>query len=33
MPITQAVHDVLFRHTPPKDAIAGLMTRPLKAEA
>jgi len=33
MPIAQAVHDVLFKHTPPKDAIAGLMTRPLKAEA
>lgn len=33
MPITQAVADVLFAGKPPRDAIAELMTRPLKAEA
>ncbi len=33
MPITQAVHDVLFAGRKPADAIAGLMTRPLKAES
>ena len=33
MPITQAVHDVLFGGTSPQEAIAELMTRPLKAEA
>ena len=32
MPITQAVHDVLFRAVRPADAIAHLMGRPLKAE-
>jgi len=32
MPITQAVHDVLFRRVRPADAIAHLMSRPLKAE-
>ena len=33
MPITQAVHDVLFAGRAPKDAIADLMRRPLKPEA
>lgn len=33
MPITQAVHDVLFGGTSPREAIADLMTRPLKSEA
>lgn len=33
MPITQAVYDVLFNHKPPKEAIADLMARPLKAES
>jgi glycerol-3-phosphate dehydrogenase (NAD(P)+) len=32
MPITQAVHDVLFAGVAPRDAIGQLMTRPLKAE-
>ena len=32
MPITQAVHDILFEHRPPDQAIAQLMARPLKAE-
>jgi len=32
MPITEAIHGVLFAGRPPKDAIADLMTRPLKAE-
>ena len=32
MPITQAVHDVLFKAVAPPDAINRLMTRPLKAE-
>lgn len=32
MPITAAVHDVLFGGTAPKDAIHELMTRPTKAE-
>ena len=32
MPITQAVHDVLFGGVSPAEAIAGLMSRPLKAE-
>ncbi len=33
MPITQAVYEVLFENKTPTEAIAGLMTRPLKAEA
>jgi len=33
MPITQAVFDVLFEGKTPNEAIAELMTRPLKAEA
>ena len=33
MPITEAVHDVLFKGKAPRDAIAELMSRPLKAEA
>ena len=32
MPITRAVHNILFEHTPPAQAIADLMARPLKAE-
>lgn len=32
MPITQAVHGVLFGGVRPEDAVRGLMTRPLKAE-
>jgi len=32
MPITQAVHDVLFEGVSPGEAISRLMTRPLKAE-
>jgi len=32
MPITQAVHDVLFADKPPADAIASLMERPPRAE-
>ena len=32
MPITAAVHDVLFKGVSPIEAIQGLMTRPLKAE-
>jgi glycerol-3-phosphate dehydrogenase (NAD(P)+) len=32
MPITQAVREVLFGGVSPAAAIAGLMTRPLKAE-
>jgi len=32
MPITQAVHDVLFGGVTPADALASLMTRPMKAE-
>lgn len=32
MPITEAVHDVLFKGKAPRDAIAELMNRPLKAE-
>ncbi len=33
MPITHAVHDVLFKDKAPADAISELMSRPLKAEA
>jgi len=33
MPITQAVHDVLFTGKPPADAIASLMERPPRAES
>ena len=33
MPITQAVHDILFGQVAPPDAIAQLMQRPLKAES
>ncbi|MDY6913375.1 MAG: NAD(P)H-dependent glycerol-3-phosphate dehydrogenase [Planctomycetota bacterium] len=33
MPITQAVYDVLFRSKAPVEAIADLMSRPLKAES
>ncbi len=33
MPITAAVHDVLFAGKPPAGAIEDLMSRPLKAEA
>ena len=33
MPITRAVHDVLFRGVAPRDAIHKLMSRPLKAES
>ena len=32
MPITAAVHDILFAACPPAEAIAHLMARPLKAE-
>jgi glycerol-3-phosphate dehydrogenase (NAD(P)+) len=32
MPITQATHAVLFENQRPRDAIAALMNRPLKAE-
>ena len=32
MPITSAVHDILFSACPPAQAIAHLMARPLKAE-
>jgi glycerol-3-phosphate dehydrogenase (NAD(P)+) len=32
MPLTQAVYDVIFRRKPPRDALAQLMTRPLKSE-
>ncbi|MGB2822747.1 MAG: NAD(P)H-dependent glycerol-3-phosphate dehydrogenase, partial [Phycisphaerae bacterium] len=32
MPITQAVHDVLFGGVSPGEAISRLMTRPLRAE-
>ena len=32
MPITQAVHAVLFEQKPPLDAITELMSRPPKAE-
>jgi glycerol-3-phosphate dehydrogenase (NAD(P)+) len=32
MPITSAIYDVLFNNVVPRDAIAGLMARPLKAE-
>ncbi len=32
MPITGATYDVLFNNVAPRDAIAGLMARPLKAE-
>jgi len=32
MPITRAVYDVLFRDKRPGEAIASLMTRPMKAE-
>jgi glycerol-3-phosphate dehydrogenase (NAD(P)+) len=32
MPITGAIYDVLFNNVAPRDAIAGLMARPLKAE-
>ncbi|HUU59239.1 MAG TPA: NAD(P)H-dependent glycerol-3-phosphate dehydrogenase [Phycisphaerae bacterium] len=32
MPITQGVHDVLFSGVSPREAIAALMARPLKAE-
>ena len=32
MPITQAVHDVIFKARPPTAAIRRLMARPLKAE-
>ena len=33
MPITRAVHSVLFEGVAPPDAIASLMSRPLKAES
>jgi glycerol-3-phosphate dehydrogenase (NAD(P)+) len=33
MPITQAVYEVLFEGKPPAQAIAELMSRPLKAES
>ena len=33
MPITQAIYEVLFHQKVPADAIAELMTRPLKAES
>jgi len=33
MPITQAVHDVLFAYKSPADAIASLMERPPRAES
>ncbi|MFB3891051.1 MAG: NAD(P)H-dependent glycerol-3-phosphate dehydrogenase [Phycisphaerae bacterium] len=33
MPITQAVHDVIFAGRSPADAIGQLMSRPLKAES
>ena len=33
MPITQAVHEVLFEGKAPAAAIAELMSRPLKAES
>ncbi len=32
MPITQAVHKVLFEGVSPRDAILGLMSRPLRSE-
>jgi len=32
MPITGAIYDVLFNNVAPRDAIRGLMARPLKAE-
>lgn len=32
MPITGAIYDVLFNNVAPRDAIDGLMARPLKAE-
>ena len=32
MPITRAVHDVLFAGKAPADAVSGLMARPLRAE-
>lgn len=32
MPIVEAVHSVLFEAVPPRDAIAGLMARELRAE-
>jgi glycerol-3-phosphate dehydrogenase (NAD(P)+) len=32
MPITEAVYSVLFENLPPREAVTGLMTRPLKAE-
>jgi glycerol-3-phosphate dehydrogenase (NAD(P)+) len=32
MPLTRAVADVLFENRPPREAIADLMTRPLRAE-
>jgi len=32
MPITGAIYDVLFNNVAPRDAIVGLMARPLKAE-
>ncbi len=32
MPITQAVHQVLFGGNSPREAVAGLMSRPMKAE-
>jgi len=32
MPITAAVHDVIFRHRSPREAIAELMSRPLRPE-
>jgi glycerol-3-phosphate dehydrogenase (NAD(P)+) len=33
MPITEAVHRVLFEGERPREAVADLMTRPMKAEA
>ncbi|MCK4601153.1 MAG: glycerol-3-phosphate dehydrogenase, partial [Phycisphaerae bacterium] len=33
MPITQAVHEVLFGGRPPAEALGELMSRPLKAES
>lgn len=32
LPITQAVHDVLFNHVPPKDAVAQLLARDARPE-
>jgi glycerol-3-phosphate dehydrogenase len=32
MPITEAVHQVIYQDLSPTDALQGLMTRELKAE-